>query len=178
VVTLPDGSTSLQGGRSRRGKPRGLPGSRDWIAALKGCDDPLFIDFLKRCLDWDPSARMTPSQALRHSWLRRRLPRAPNENPTPSRRTSATYRNNLMPKLSNGTGASTVNTTQQHNNVLHNASNTSNTVNHHSSGAKINMINGGGGGGGSGESELNKHTKLPKIGAAMNGSNNNLRSGS
>jgi hypothetical protein len=76
-----------------------------------------------------------------------------------------------MPKLSNGTGAP-INTTQQHN-VLNNASNTSNTVNHHSSGAKINMLNGVGG-----ESDLNKHTKLPKIGAAMNGSNNNLRSGS
>jgi dual specificity tyrosine-phosphorylation-regulated kinase 2/3/4 len=52
-------------GRSKRGKPRGPPGSRDWSQALKNCDDPLFIDFLKRCLEWDPQTRITPTQALR-----------------------------------------------------------------------------------------------------------------
>uniref|UniRef100_A0A7N8WTB7 dual-specificity kinase n=1 Tax=Mastacembelus armatus TaxID=205130 RepID=A0A7N8WTB7_9TELE len=77
VTTLPDGTTVLNGGRSRRGKVRGPPGSKDWSAALKGCDDPLFLDFLKQCLEWDPSIRMTPSQALRHPWLRRRLPKPP-----------------------------------------------------------------------------------------------------
>uniref|UniRef100_A0A8C2HLK1 mitogen-activated protein kinase n=1 Tax=Cyprinus carpio TaxID=7962 RepID=A0A8C2HLK1_CYPCA len=56
---------------------RGPPGSRDWVTALKGCDDPLFLDFLKQCLEWDPSLRLTPSQALRHPWLRRRLPKPP-----------------------------------------------------------------------------------------------------
>nr|XP_061809191.1 dual specificity tyrosine-phosphorylation-regulated kinase 2-like [Nerophis lumbriciformis] len=77
VTTLPDGSAALSGGRSRRGKLRGPPCSRDWSAALKGCDDPLFLDFLKQCLEWDPAVRMTPSQALRHPWLRRRLPKPP-----------------------------------------------------------------------------------------------------
>lgn len=77
VTTLPDGSTALNGGRSRRGKIRGPPGSKDLSAALKGCDDPLFLDFLKQCLEWDPALRMTPSQALRHPWLRRRLPKPP-----------------------------------------------------------------------------------------------------
>ena len=52
-------------GRSKRGKLRGPPGSKDWSQALKNCDDPLFIDFLKRCLEWDPQARLTPAQALR-----------------------------------------------------------------------------------------------------------------
>lgn len=81
----------LTGGRSRRGKYRGPPGSKDLVTALKGCDDPLFLDFMKRCLDWDPSTRMTPPQALRHAWLRRRLPRPPpNENEKASRRSSAT----------------------------------------------------------------------------------------
>ncbi|KAE8615516.1 hypothetical protein XENTR_v10008539 [Xenopus tropicalis] len=77
VTSLPDGSVVLNGGRSRRGKLRGPPGSRDWVTALKGCDDPLFLDFLTQCLEWDPSLRMTPSQALRHHWLRRRLPKPP-----------------------------------------------------------------------------------------------------
>lgn len=43
------------------------------------CEDPLFLDFICCCLEWDPEARMTPSAALRHAWLRRRLPRPPNE---------------------------------------------------------------------------------------------------
>lgn len=80
VYTLPDGTNALNGGRSRRGKPRGPPGSRELRTALKGCDDPLFLDFIRRCLEWDPSARMTPTAALRHAWLRRRLPRPPQEN--------------------------------------------------------------------------------------------------
>ncbi|KAJ8918755.1 hypothetical protein NQ315_015075 [Exocentrus adspersus] len=77
--TLSDGTVVLSGGLSRRGKPRGPPGSKDLKRALKGCDDPLFLDFIQRCLEWDPDARMTPSAALRHAWLRRRLPRPPNE---------------------------------------------------------------------------------------------------
>ncbi|NWV70102.1 DYRK2 kinase, partial [Malurus elegans] len=78
ITTLSDGSVILNGGRSRRGKLRGPPESREWGNALKGCDDPLFLDFLKQCLEWDPAVRMTPGQALRHPWLRRRLPKPPN----------------------------------------------------------------------------------------------------
>ena len=85
ATTLPDGTTVLNGGRSRRGKPRGPPGSRELQTALKGCDDPLFLDFIRRCLEWDPAARMTPNAALRHAWLRRRLPRPPQvPHPPPS----------------------------------------------------------------------------------------------
>ncbi|CDW54017.1 dual specificity [Trichuris trichiura] len=72
MVTLPDGSTGLKGYRSRRGKPRGAPSSRSWSSALKGCDDENFIDFVKRCLEWDPDERMTPSQALKHCWIRKK----------------------------------------------------------------------------------------------------------
>lgn len=75
-----DGTTSYSGGRSRRGKFRGPPESKELSRALRGCDDSLFLDFLQRCLEWDPAARMTPAQALRHGWLRRRLPK-PTENP-------------------------------------------------------------------------------------------------
>lgn len=82
VTTLPDGTAVLNGGRSRRGKVRGPPGSKDWSAALKGCDEPLFLDFLKQCLEWDPALRMTPSQALRHPWLKKRLPKPPGGTTT------------------------------------------------------------------------------------------------
>ena len=80
ATTLPDGSTALTGGRSRHGKTRGPPGSKSFTKALKGCDDVYFIDFLQKCLEWDPARRMNPSEALRHPWLRRRLPRAPEAN--------------------------------------------------------------------------------------------------
>ncbi|XP_062383541.1 dual specificity tyrosine-phosphorylation-regulated kinase 2 isoform X2 [Sardina pilchardus] len=86
VTTLPDNTVVLNGGRSRRGKLRGPPASKDWVTALKGCDDPLFLDFLKQCLEWDPALRMTPSQALRHPWLRRRLPKPPTGEKTTVKR--------------------------------------------------------------------------------------------
>ena len=79
ATTNPDGSVSYAGGRSRRGKYRGPPASKELSRALKGCDDPLFLDFLHRCLEWDPAVRMTPPQALRHGWLRRKLPKQPGE---------------------------------------------------------------------------------------------------
>ncbi|XP_047245505.1 dual specificity tyrosine-phosphorylation-regulated kinase 2 isoform X1 [Girardinichthys multiradiatus] len=91
VTTMPDSTVVLNGGRSRRGKARGPPGSKDWSTALKGCDDPLFLDFLKQCLEWDPVLRMTPSQALRHPWLRRRLPKPPSGTTTGDK-TSSTKR--------------------------------------------------------------------------------------
>ncbi len=75
VSTLSNGTVVLNGSRSRRGKIRSPPGNKEWGAALKGCDDPTFIDFLKKCLDWDSSTRMTPVLALRHPWLYKRPPK-------------------------------------------------------------------------------------------------------
>ncbi|EDO46144.1 predicted protein [Nematostella vectensis] len=100
ITTLPDGSVAVSGGRSRRGKTRGAPNSKTFVQALKGCDDAMFIDFLKRCLEWDPSARMTPSQALRHPWLRRRaLPRAPESNNNLASATSTEKRRSAVGKF-------------------------------------------------------------------------------
>ncbi|XP_066594622.1 dual specificity tyrosine-phosphorylation-regulated kinase 2-like [Prorops nasuta] len=82
VSVLADGTTMLNGRLSRRGKYRGPPGSRELKHNLRDCFDPLFLDFIRRCLEWDPDLRMTPGQALKHAWLRRRLPKAPNEKPT------------------------------------------------------------------------------------------------
>ncbi|XP_075065588.1 dual specificity tyrosine-phosphorylation-regulated kinase 2 isoform X1 [Mixophyes fleayi] len=100
VTTLSDGSVVLNGGRSRRGKLRGPPGSRDWVTALKGCDDPLFLDFLTQCLEWDPTLRMTPSQALRHPWLRRRLPKPPTGEKTSSKSSGAITSISKLPPTS------------------------------------------------------------------------------
>ncbi|XP_063866822.1 dual specificity tyrosine-phosphorylation-regulated kinase 4-like isoform X2 [Scylla paramamosain] len=50
-----------------KGKKR-RPGSRDLASVLK-CSDSQFVHFISRCLEWDPSARMTPEEALQHDWL-------------------------------------------------------------------------------------------------------------
>lgn len=102
---MPDGTVILNGGRSRRGKVRGPPATKEWTTALKGCDDSLFIDFLRRCLVWDPTERMTPAQALRHTWLRRRLPRSEGTStrntPKASASSSSSAANQRSPKTNN-----------------------------------------------------------------------------
>ncbi|XP_061437683.1 dual specificity tyrosine-phosphorylation-regulated kinase 2-like [Lethenteron reissneri] len=48
---------------------RRVPGSLSLHGALNS-HDPEFVDFVSSCLRWDPDCRMTPAQALGHSWLR------------------------------------------------------------------------------------------------------------
>ncbi|XP_043517201.1 probable serine/threonine-protein kinase dyrk2 isoform X5 [Frieseomelitta varia] len=50
-----------------KGKKR-WAGSRNLAVALR-CTDALFVDFVRRCLEWDPKKRMTPDEAMRHEWL-------------------------------------------------------------------------------------------------------------
>ncbi|XP_069174410.1 dual specificity tyrosine-phosphorylation-regulated kinase mbk-2 isoform X1 [Procambarus clarkii] len=50
-----------------KGKKR-RPGSRDLASVLK-CSDTQFVHFIARCLEWDPSTRMSPEEALQHDWL-------------------------------------------------------------------------------------------------------------
>ncbi|KAG0284484.1 hypothetical protein BGZ96_011142 [Linnemannia gamsii] len=50
-----------------KGKKR-RPGSKTLGQALK-CSDPLFLDFLQRCLIWDPEKRMKPREGLQHEWI-------------------------------------------------------------------------------------------------------------
>lgn len=65
-----DGKYILKGGMSKRGNWRGPPASRSWTTALKNYDcEEEFIDFVKRCLEWDPKLRLTPHEALRHPWI-------------------------------------------------------------------------------------------------------------
>lgn len=44
------------------------PGSRELASAIK-TTDPSFLDFIRRCLEWDQAARMTPEEALQHQWI-------------------------------------------------------------------------------------------------------------
>ncbi|XP_055795690.1 dual specificity tyrosine-phosphorylation-regulated kinase 4 isoform X2 [Salvelinus fontinalis] len=50
-----------------KGKKR-RPNSKDLASVLK-TNDPLFLDFLRRCLMWDPTKRMTPDEAMQHEWI-------------------------------------------------------------------------------------------------------------
>ncbi|KPJ13245.1 Dual specificity tyrosine-phosphorylation-regulated kinase 2 [Papilio machaon] len=49
-------------GRKRR------PGSRALSAAVR-TDDPAFLHFIHRCLEWDPKRRITPTEATRHEFV-------------------------------------------------------------------------------------------------------------
>lgn len=78
LKTLDDGSVIMAEGFSRRGIARGPPGSRKLKNALNGCDDVYFLQFISECLEWVPEKRLTPEQAFKHSWFKRRLPKLPN----------------------------------------------------------------------------------------------------
>lgn len=50
-----------------KGKRR-LPGTRPLYQAVK-CHDIVFVDFIDRCLQWDPAKRLTPKDALQHEFI-------------------------------------------------------------------------------------------------------------
>ncbi|XP_034444293.1 dual specificity tyrosine-phosphorylation-regulated kinase 4 isoform X1 [Hippoglossus hippoglossus] len=50
-----------------KGKKR-RPNSKELSAALK-TNDALFLDFIKRCLTWDPTKRLSPDEGLQHEWI-------------------------------------------------------------------------------------------------------------
>lgn len=50
-----------------RGKQR-VPGSKPLSQALKS-NDPVFLDFLSKCLEWDPTKRIKPDEAMKHPWF-------------------------------------------------------------------------------------------------------------
>ncbi|KAL3422528.1 Dual specificity protein kinase pom1 [Phlyctema vagabunda] len=71
-------------GRRRRPSSKTLP------QVLK-CDDDAFIDFLARCLRWDPDRRMKPDEAVRHEFITgQKMPppglRMSNRNESPIKR--------------------------------------------------------------------------------------------
>ncbi|KAM8804031.1 dual specificity tyrosine-phosphorylation-regulated kinase 4 [Rhynchonycteris naso] len=53
---------------NNKGKKR-YPDSKDLMMVLKTSNSS-FLDFLGRCLVWEPALRMTPDQALKHAWIR------------------------------------------------------------------------------------------------------------
>jgi dual specificity tyrosine-phosphorylation-regulated kinase 2/3/4 len=59
----------LKNSRDKLRKPGGKP-----LSLLLGDEDLDFLDFVKKCLEWDPDQRMTPDEALRHIWILKGLP--------------------------------------------------------------------------------------------------------
>ncbi|KAK7091820.1 hypothetical protein V1264_009455 [Littorina saxatilis] len=51
-----------------KGKKRRV-GSKDLQQPLK-TSDANFLDFVRRCLEWQPNLRMTPEEALQHEWIK------------------------------------------------------------------------------------------------------------
>ncbi|MCJ1306821.1 hypothetical protein MMC25_000464, partial [Agyrium rufum] len=52
---------------STKGKRR-RPSTKTLQQALK-CDDEIFLDFIKRCLRWDPERRLKPDEAIHHEFI-------------------------------------------------------------------------------------------------------------
>lgn len=40
------------------------------LERLMKCEDPLFVDFIDKCLEWKPDKRLTPESAFQHSWVK------------------------------------------------------------------------------------------------------------
>ena len=59
----------LKNSRGKLRKPNGKP-----LALVIGDEDPDFTDFVERCLEWNPTKRLTPDDALKHIWVLKGLP--------------------------------------------------------------------------------------------------------
>ncbi|ODM90040.1 Dual specificity tyrosine-phosphorylation-regulated kinase 2 [Orchesella cincta] len=80
--TKKNGKKILVSKRKESGKIRGPPGTRD-LELVLGMDravKPTFLDFVKRCLEWVPEARLKPSQALVHPWIKKMRSKSQTKN--------------------------------------------------------------------------------------------------
>jgi len=59
----------LKNSRGKLRKPNGKP-----LGYVIGDEDPDFTDFVLKCLDWNPSTRLSPDDALKHIWVLKGLP--------------------------------------------------------------------------------------------------------
>lgn len=86
VIGLPPNPVLEQATRRRlffdsKGNPRCITNSkgkkrRVLSKDLQQCvktSDANFLDFIRRCLDWDPITRLTPEDALEHEWIKEGL---------------------------------------------------------------------------------------------------------
>jgi serine/threonine protein kinase len=76
---------------------------------LREMPDPSFVNFIGRCLEWDPKKRLTPDEGLQHEWIIKGLPKNiilhnPHNNPYArnDQNSSENALPNQHPKISNG----------------------------------------------------------------------------
>ena len=81
---------------SSKGKRR-RPSSKTLQQALK-CEDEAFLDFISRCLRWDPERRLKPDEAVRHEFItgtkpaaRPLRPQLATANSSPIKRYNSTH---------------------------------------------------------------------------------------
>ena len=81
---------------SSKGKRR-RPSSKTLQQALK-CEDEAFLDFITRCLRWDPDRRLKPDEAVRHEFItgikpssKPLRPQLPTSNSSPAKRHNSAY---------------------------------------------------------------------------------------
>lgn len=81
---------------SSKGKRR-RPSSKTLQQALK-CEDEAFLDFITRCLRWDPERRLKPDEAIRHEFItgtkpssKAARPLLQTANSSPIKRHTSTY---------------------------------------------------------------------------------------
>ena len=43
------------------------------LQAMMQSEDPLFVDFVDKCLEWNLSDRFSPEEAIRHQWIKNGL---------------------------------------------------------------------------------------------------------
>ena len=81
-----------------KGKKR-RPGRKTLSSVINKGNSPCFLNFIERCLEWDPLLRMTPKEALEHPFIT-------GEKSIPSTSSLPTYRELLIKKLKGEPGAS------------------------------------------------------------------------
>lgn len=59
----------LPNSRGKLRKPKGKT-----LEMIMGNEDADFLDFVQKCLRWNPETRLTPDDALRHVWVLKGLP--------------------------------------------------------------------------------------------------------
>lgn len=64
----PDATGSPRPFVNAKGKRR-RPNSKTLAQVLNKCQDELFVDFIAKCLTWDPDRRLKPGPAMRHPWI-------------------------------------------------------------------------------------------------------------
>ncbi|KAK2942827.1 putative DYRK-family kinase pom1 [Blattamonas nauphoetae] len=86
--TFFDSNSNMKPVTNRDGKKR-KAGSRPLPVALK-CSDHDFLDFIAKCLKWNPKERITADEAIRHRWVigtithQKRPPEMTNKEPAQS----------------------------------------------------------------------------------------------